>query len=107
MLHLIFGAALPALALLAVAAACTLKEPAIRGAVSFYGPFALEWGWDQRCRVLDVKCSTATICPRSWGKRGGPTTWCWCPGRPMLQMWPSAAPPARLRPGLRNASCGR
>ncbi|HYF76035.1 MAG TPA: alpha/beta hydrolase [Symbiobacteriaceae bacterium] len=40
---------------LAVVAAFTLRDPVIRGAVSFYGPFGLEWGWDKDCKVLDVK----------------------------------------------------
>ncbi|HWI62254.1 MAG TPA: alpha/beta hydrolase, partial [Symbiobacteriaceae bacterium] len=40
---------------LAVVATYTLKDAAIRGAVSYYGPFALEWGYDQKCKVLDVK----------------------------------------------------
>lgn len=40
---------------LAMVAAFTLRDPAIRGAVSFYGPFGLEWGWDQDCKVLDIK----------------------------------------------------
>lgn len=38
---------------LAVAAAFALKDPAIKGAVAYYGPFSLEWGYRQHCKVLD------------------------------------------------------
>jgi acetyl esterase/lipase len=40
---------------LAAVAAYTLDDPAIRGAVSYYGPFDLAWGYDQPCKVLDSK----------------------------------------------------
>jgi acetyl esterase/lipase len=40
---------------LAVVAAYTADDPAIRGAVAYYGPFDLEWGWQQKCKVLDSR----------------------------------------------------
>jgi acetyl esterase/lipase len=38
-----------------VVAAYTADDPAIRGAVAYYGPFDLEWGWQQKCKVLDSR----------------------------------------------------
>lgn len=38
---------------LATAAACTLRDPAIKGVVAYYAPFDLEWGYHQYTPVID------------------------------------------------------
>ena len=39
---------------LALVAGYGTPDPAIRGVISYYGPFSLAWGWHQDCKVLDI-----------------------------------------------------
>jgi acetyl esterase/lipase len=45
---------------LALLAAYTLNDPAIRGAISFYGPTDLRWGWEHPANKLVID-SRATL----------------------------------------------